>query len=282
MQTQLKKTSALLRGLVLCTFCTMTLGATPEARATVANHTSIDDRDPLTLPFPAALATHDIYVGWQNEIHWDRSNINLSNGSQVSRRPSDGNNGFTLGWKAWDDFSFYVQTLLAARNLAFQTHLQYRLAAADADFPFDFNIGGGLGYSIKGNVLPEFQFVFGHTFRPAPRKNAKGKLLPGKGVVFTPQLVNGLRMMGQAFSAAALDGDPNSPYAGVTQRRLVFDSLFFLEAEWKGFVVRFGGGWEQLVQVYNTHEDTPGSNFRYESGPLLLVSLGASFSTDDL
>ncbi len=263
-------------------FCALTLLASHPTQAAVANHTSIDDRDPLTLPFPAALDTHDVYVGWQNEIHWDSANITLSNGSRVSRRPSDGNNGFTLGWRATDEFSFYVQSLMAFRNQAFQTHFQYRLLAANQDFPLDFNLGGGVGYSTKGNLLPEFQFTFGHTFRPAPRKTAKGHLLPGKGVVFTPQLVNGLRMLGHAFSAAALDGDPNSPYAGITQRRLVFDSLLFIEAEWKGFVVRFGGGWEQLVQTYNTHEDTPASNFRYESGPLLLVSLGASFSTDDL
>lgn len=240
------------------------------ALALVSQHESIDDRDPLALPFPTTLAEHDVYVGWQNELHWDTSNITISNTSRRSRSPSDGNNAFTLGYRLYDDFSFYVQSLLAFRNQAVQAHAQLDLVGAGSDFPVDVAIGGGLGYSSKGGLLPEGQLVFGRTFKSSAR------------VTFAPQLVLGLRILGQAFAEAAVNGDPNSAYAGITQRRLVFDTLIFLEASWKGFTARFGTGWENLVQTFYTHEDTPGANFSIQNGPLLMITLGASFSTEKL
>lgn len=256
--------------------------AAPQARALVADHTSIDDRDPLPLPFPATLGAGDLYLGWQDELHWDTSTITMSNGTRVSRSPSDGQNAFTLGFKPLAELSFYAQATFAYRNESFQTHAQYQLHEADAEFPLDVSLGAGLGYSAKGSLLPELQLILGRVFRPGRVKLKGGGTAPGRGFTWAPQFATGMRILGQAFSAAAFDGDPNSPYAGATQRRLVYDAEVLIEAEWKGFVGRFGLGWENLVQTLNQREDTPGAGFNVQNGPMLFVSLGASLNIDNI
>jgi hypothetical protein len=95
-------------------------------------------------------------------------------------------------------------------------------------------------------------------------------------------VMNQIRTLGHAFGVAAVDGDQTSPYAAVIQRRLVFDALLAVEGRWKALAGRLGAGWENVLRTYSTRENKPGTAFTYDQGPLFFLSLGASFSVEDL
>jgi hypothetical protein len=231
-----------------------------------------DVRDPLPLPFPAASVKSDLLASWQDEIHWDRSDITLTDGSRHSRSPSDATTSFTAGYKPWDDFAFQLQAYFPSEAQGFFGYADYVIMNT-AEAGFDFGVAGMLGWSRNGGLLSGGSLLFSRTFPSAPS---------GKGFSFTPRLGLTMRELGQIFSVVANENDPNTAAGQAHQKRLVFDTLILLEAKYKSLFARIGGGWENLVQTHYTHNETAGANFTYVAGPLLVVSLGFTVSLDDL
>lgn len=244
----------------------------PPALAAETSRRSVDTRDPLVLPLPAGIEMNDLFVTWQTEVHWDQSEIKLTDGTFRSRQPSHGNTSWTLGFQFLEEFGVALQAIFAEQQEGFQVFGEFRMLSAD-DLGVDLKIGSMSGWSRNGGWVSGLTLTAGRTIRGGAT---------GKGVKFTPQLLTGLRRLGHVFSVAASEGDPNTPFAGVEQRRLVFDSLVVLETEYKGFFLRMGGGWETVLVTFSSQETHPSAAYHHVSGPLMIVSLGAAVSLDNL